>query len=83
MKRLGQKSDRFARLYDKLQEPNDGTREGGLVFLIIVFSGIVGAVSFLPEAFTSIWIWILLLIVASYAAQLTERFVKSRNKSKN
>ncbi|MEM6372659.1 MAG: hypothetical protein AAF727_07760 [Pseudomonadota bacterium] len=41
----------------------DGTREGGLVFVIVFILGFITATVVHPEAITSFWVWFFLLVM--------------------
>ena len=42
----------------------DGTREGGLVFLVVVMIGMIIATILYPPALTSFFVWFALLMLA-------------------
>lgn len=42
----------------------DGTREGGLVFLVVVMIGMIVATLLYPPALTSFFVWFALLMLA-------------------
>ena len=42
----------------------DGTREGGLVFVIIFIVGFIAATVVHPAAVTSFWVWFFLIVMS-------------------
>ena len=46
----------------------DGTREGGLVFVIVFIVGFIAATVAHPAAVTSFWVWFLLLTMCAAIA---------------
>ena len=63
----------------KLKRPEvseeDGMREGGLVFIIVLIIGFVGASFVHPLALTSFWVWFALLMMSVAVASGTQRLV--------
>ncbi len=62
----------------RLKQPRmsdaDGTREGGLVFVIVFIVGFIAATVAHPAAITSFWVWFVLLmmcVVIAVAVQKT------------
>lgn len=57
----------------------DGTREGGLVFPIVVIIGFVLAAIAHPAALSSFWVWFALLMLAVACAVFTKNLVARFN----
>ncbi|WP_050931720.1 hypothetical protein [Aestuariivita boseongensis] len=53
----------------------DGMREGGLVFIIVLIVGFIGASMVHPLALTSFWVWFALLMMSVAVASGTQRLV--------
>jgi len=53
----------------------DGTREGGLVFPIVLILGIIAASAAHPAALSSFWVWFVLLMMAIAVSLGTQRLV--------
>lgn len=51
----------------------DGTREGGLVFLVVVILGMIVATIVYPPALTSFFVWFALLMLAVSIAVAVQR----------
>lgn len=58
----------------------DGTREGGLVFVIVLIGGFIGATLVSPFALTSFWVWFALLMMSIASASGTQRLVARWNR---
>ena len=46
----------------------DGTREGGLVFVIVFIVGFITATVMHPAAITSFWVWFFLIVMSAGVA---------------
>lgn len=57
----------------------DGTREGGLMFPIILIVGIVAASMAHPAALTSFWVWFVLLMMSVAVSIGTQKAVARWN----
>ena len=53
----------------------DGTREGGLVFCIVVIAGMILGATLAPGALTSFWVWLGLLAMAVAVAANVQMLV--------
>ncbi len=51
----------------------DGTQQGGLAFCVSVIGGAVLAVSVVPGALTSFWVWFTLLMSSTAIALGTQK----------
>ena len=58
---------------------DDGTREGGLVFTIVMIIGFIGASAVDPLALTSFWVWFSLLMMSIAVAVGAQKLVARWN----
>ena len=53
----------------------DGTREGGLVFVIVFIVGFIAATVAHPAAITSFWVWVFLLAMSAGVAVSVQKAI--------
>jgi len=65
MQNPNEKRDKFVRLYDRIQNSEDGSKEAGMVFIVAFFAGLILAEQVFPNSLAFIGTWFVVLLVAA------------------
>lgn len=76
---LRQEQDKPRKIKRVTVSDEDGTREGGLMFPIVLILGIIGASLVSPAALASFWVWFALLMMTAAISVGTQKCVARFN----
>ena len=79
MSPLHQTEERPRKIKRVTVSDEDGTREGGLVFPIVLILGMIGASFVSPAALASFWVWFVLLMMTAAISVGTQKCVARFN----
>lgn len=70
--------------FDHLRrDDSDGSREGGLGFLVTFLWGFVAGASFIPGGLTMFWVWMLILVASMAGGSICMGLARWNNNRKH